>query len=217
MSLAQTHPHDPRRAARLPRRGAGYQLPIGAGGVQVHRALLRLCSSRSRAQSTRGLRGLTSTVDVGGSWRQAAGFAQVSVPSRRAVFQLARASSGSGAPGAAAPTSASPRPACGGARCSRSPGTAARPARPWKREPAAWTTRRPGARTAGTPSVLGVSRWRPLLSVRTASGESSVRGGGVGWAGPPRVDRKLRKCLIKEWVPAASGRPSSTPSVVGVF
>ena len=133
--------------------------------------------------------------------------------SRRAVFQLARASWGSGAPGAVVRTSADPRPACGGARCGRSPGTAASPARPWRREPAAWSTRRTRARTAGTPSVLRFPRSLPLGSLvtfhpfvpsRPSRRRPRARPGkfpelqGMGWASLPRGDRKLRKCLIKE-------------------
>lgn len=75
---------------------------------------------------------------------------------RPAVFQLALASWGPGAPGAAVPTSASRRPACGGAWCSKSPRTAGRPARPWRSAPAACSTRRPRAGPAGTPSVRGL-------------------------------------------------------------
>ncbi|EAW86995.1 RPE-spondin, isoform CRA_a [Homo sapiens] len=67
---------------------------------------------------------------------------------------LARASWGNGAPGVVVQTSASLQPVCGGARCSRSLRTAGRPAHPWKRELAAWSTPPRRARTAGTPMFL---------------------------------------------------------------
>ncbi|XP_047277364.1 somatomedin-B and thrombospondin type-1 domain-containing protein isoform X1 [Homo sapiens] len=67
------------------------------------------------------------------------------------IEKLARASWGNGAPGVVVQTSASLQPVCGGARCSRSLRTAGRPAHPWKRELAAWSTPPRRARTAGTP------------------------------------------------------------------
>lgn len=201
-----------------PAASKGYQVinsPSGwAGGVSVNRDLLRLCVHLLIQGLGPGevYMGLNSAVCVGGNslttWRDLLRWASFC-----AVFQLAHASWGNGAPGVVVQTSASLQPVCGGALCSRSLRTVGRPAHPWKREPAAWSTPPRRARTAGTPMVLLFSWLLLLLSVMTFWPLHPIKGHmlcqgkfhppqGVGWARLPKVDRKLRKCLIKELWPA---------------
>jgi hypothetical protein len=145
------------------------QLTIIAGGVPVKGTcwgfVFPLIRGPLQVKSARA----NLAVCVGGKFTQ--------VSTCCAVLQPGRASWGSGAAGVAARASAGQRRACADARCGRSRRTAGRPARRWRREPAAWSTPRRGAGTAGTPSVLTrVFTVLPLISLMTSGPLHSVKG-----------------------------------------
>lgn len=81
---------------------------------------------------------------VGTAWQAAV----LRCASSSCCFQLARASLGV-EPWAVVLASVGPWRACGGALCSGSLRTAASPARPWRREPAAWNCATPQGRDCG--------------------------------------------------------------------